>query len=169
MKIILETERLYLREFLSSDGFHFYHLNNDKDVIKHTGNKAFKSLDEATNFIKKYSDYKQNGYGRWAVCLKDTNEFLGWCGLRFEESKNEVDLGFRFYKKHWGKGYATEAAKASIKYAFSILNIEEIVGRAYVENIASINVLKKCNLIFQNEFKYDHKLAVLYNLKNDSN
>lgn len=92
MNIILETQRLYLREFIDSDGFHFYKLNNDPEVIKYTGNKAFQSLNEATNFIKNYSDYNQNGFGRRAVCLKETNEFLGWCGLKKE--KGEIDLDF---------------------------------------------------------------------------
>jgi len=85
MKFILETERLFLREFIPSDGFHFYHLNNDPDVIKYTGNSAFASLEEANLFIKNYDDYKKDGFGRWAVCLKNTNEFIGWCGLKYEK------------------------------------------------------------------------------------
>ena len=169
MKIILETKRLYLREFIASDGFHFYHLNNDLDVVKYTGNSAFESLEDAMIFIKNYSDYKQNGFGRWAVCLKTTNEFLGWCGLKYEEEKDEIDLGFRFYKKHWGIGFATEAAKACINYGFKSLNISKIVGRAYVENTASIQVLKKCNLQFEKEFIYDNQPTHLYNLRNDRN
>jgi len=82
MKIILETNRLYLREFMACDGFHFFNLNNNVEVIKYTGNVPFKSLKEAKHFIDNYPDYKRNGYGRWAVCLKETNEFLGWCGLK---------------------------------------------------------------------------------------
>lgn len=167
MKIILETNRLYLREFIASDGFHFYHLNNDEDVIKYTGNKAFKSLEEAMIFIKNYSDYKRNGYGRWAVCLKDTNEFLGWCGLKFEEDKAEIDLGYRFYKKYWGKGFATESAKACVNYGFSKLDMNEIVGRATIENKASIEVLKKCNFKFEKQFVYLNQPSVLYTIKND--
>ncbi len=167
MKIILETTRLYLREFIQSDGFHFYHLNKDLDVVKYTGNKPFESLSDANSFIKNYDDYHRNGYGRWAVCLKDSNEFLGWCGLKYERNKQEVDLGFRFYKKYWNKGYATESAKACVKYGFSKLKIKEIVGRAYIENIASIKVLEKCNLSFKKEFMYDNQPAVLYRIKND--
>ena len=167
MKIILETNRLYLREFIASDGFHFYHLNNDEDVIKYTGNKPFKSLEEAMDFIKNYSDYKRNGYGRWAVCLKDTNEFLGWCGLKFEEDKAEIDLGYRFYKKYWGKGFATESAKACVNYGFSKLDMNEIVGRATIENKASIEVLKKCNFKFEKQFVYLNQPSVLYTIKND--
>jgi RimJ/RimL family protein N-acetyltransferase len=169
MKIILETERLLLREFTPKDGFHFYHLNNDPDVVKYTGNSAFSSLEEANKFILNYNDYKLNGFGRWAVLLKDTNEFLGWCGLKFEEEKNEIDLGFRFYKKYWRKGYATESAIACVNYGFNKLKLKEIVGRAYLENKASISVLKKCGLIFVENFIYDNKNAVKYCIKNDSN
>jgi RimJ/RimL family protein N-acetyltransferase len=169
MKIILETTRLYLREFIHSDGFHFYHLNNDADVVKYTGNASFNSLGEANDFIKNYSDYKQNGYGRWAVCLTETNEFLGWCGLKYEEDTTEIDLGYRFYKKHWGRGYATEAAKSCVNYGFSKLKMNKIVGRASIENTASIEVLKKCNFKFNKQFLYDNRPAVLYTLKNDAN
>lgn len=165
MKVVLETNRLYLREFMSSDGFHFFHLNNDSDVIKYTGNDAFESLEEANNFIKNYPDYKKNGFGRWAVCLRSTNEFLGWCGLKYEVEKDEIDIGFRFYKKHWGNGYATESAKACIEYGFNNLKISEIVGRAYKANIASIQILKKCNLTLKKEFLYDNKPAYLYTIK----
>jgi RimJ/RimL family protein N-acetyltransferase len=169
MKIILKTERLYLREFMKGDGFHFFQLNNDPDVLKYTGDTAFKSLAAANNFIESYADYQQNGYGRWAVCLKQTHEFLGWCGLKFDIEKNEVDVGFRFYKMYWGNNFATEAAKACIEYGFSTLKMKEIVGRAYKENVASVKVLEKCHMKFKKEFFYDFKPAVLYTIKNDTN
>jgi len=169
MKIILETERLYLREFLDSDGYHFFHLNNDPDVIKYTGNSAFESLEEASRFIENYSDYERNGFGRWAVCLKTTNEFLGWCGLKFEEDSKEIDLGYRFYKKNWGRGYATEAAFACVKYGFETLNLKRIIGRSYLVNSGSIKVLENCNLKFESKMKYDNEPAVLYSIENDRN
>lgn len=169
MKIILETERLYLREFISSDAFHFFHLNNDPEVIKHTGNSAFLSMDEANDFIKNYSEYERNGYGRWAVCLKKTNEFLGWCGLKFDIKENETDLGYRFYKKHWGKGFATESANACIKYSFEVLKLKRIIGRSYSANKASIKVLKNCEFKFEKEFVYDNEQSVFYAIENDSN
>ena len=167
MKIILETERLYLREFIESDGFHFYHLNNDIEVLKYTGNKPFSSLEAANDFIFNYDEYKKNGFGRWAVCLKETNEFFGWCGLKFDKEKAEVDLGYRFYKKYWGKGYATEAALACINYGFLNFSLTKIIGRAHIENAPSIEVLKKCNFIFKKQFIYDKQPTVLYTLKND--
>ena len=169
MEIILETERLFLREFVSSDGFHFFHLNNDLEVMQFTGDKAFNSMDEAQEFIDGYDDYRKNGFGRWAVCLKTTNLFVGWCGLKLDKKTNEVDIGYRFYKKYWGEGFATEAAKGCIDYGFSTLNLKMIVGRSYVKNKASIKVLEKCNLTFEKEILYDNKSAVLYTIYNDSN
>lgn len=169
MKIILETERLYLREFIKSDGFHFFHLNNDPDVLKYTGNDPFKTLDEATKFIENYPDYKRNGFGRWAVCSKENDVFLGWCGLKYDTELKETDLGFRFYKKYWGQNFATEAALACIQYGFEVLQLKEIVGRAYAANKASIRVLEKCAMHFQKEFLYDGKPAVFYTIQNDNN
>ena len=168
MKIILETKRMYLRELLSEDGEHFFNLNSDPEVVKYTGNTAFKSLEEANGFILNYKDYKVNGFGRWAVCLKETDEFLGWCGLKYDQTKNEVDLGFRFFKTNWGKGYATESAKACLKDGFEVSNLKKIVGRAYETNLASIKVLEKCGLQFKTKFKYDNHPAILYAITNDN-
>lgn len=167
MKIILETERLYLREFIASDGIEFFNLNSNPEVIKYTGNKAFKNLEEANSFIINYDEYRENGFGRWATCLKENDEFLGWCGLKYEPDLEEVDLGFRFYKRNWGKGYATEAASACVNYGFKNLKLKTIVGRAYFENLASIKVLEKCNFKFHKNFTYDNKIAVFYTIEND--
>ena len=166
MKVVLETKRLYLREFIPEDGLNFFNLNNDPEVIKYTGNDPFSTLEEAEKFINDYDEYERNGFGRWAVCLKENDRFLGWCGLK--KIDDEVDLGFRFFRKEWGKGYATEAALASISYGFNKYNLTTIIGRAYIENIASIRVLEKCNMDFVSEFIYDNRKSVLYQISHDT-
>ncbi len=98
-----------------------------------------------------YSDYQTNGFGRWAVIDKPSNQFLGWCGLKLNEEKF-IDLGFRFFKTQWGKGYATESARATLEYGFNQLNMNEIIGRVALDNKASINVLEKLSMTF---WKYD--------------
>lgn len=147
MKKIIETQRLLLRELNSSDAEQFFNLNSDPEVMKYTGDQPFSSIVEAEAFLKNYRDYELNGFGRWAVISRDSNEFLGWCGLKRNE-ENWVDLGFRFFKSQWGKGYATESAKASLEVGFENLNIEEIIGRAAKENKASIRVLEKLGMSF---------------------
>lgn len=165
MKIILETERLYLRAFTINDSCNLFKLNSNPKVVQFTGDSAFKSIKAAKIFIENYSDYEKNGFGRWAVCLKSTDTFLGWCGLKLEQPSNEVDLGFRFFEAQWGKGYATEAASACVHFGFSELKLKRIIGRAYVANQRSIAVLKKSGLIFSKHFKYDDQPAVLYTIE----
>ncbi len=147
MKQILQTERLILREFIIEDAQKMYELNSDFEVIKYAGDPAFDSVEQAKKFLENYSDYKRNGYGRWAVITKDTNEFIGWCGLKFNE-ENMVDIGFRFFRNVWNKGYATESAKAVLDYGFNSLMMNQIIARASSRNNASIRVLEKLSMNF---------------------
>ncbi|WP_432713548.1 GNAT family N-acetyltransferase [Pedobacter sp.] len=165
MKQILETNRLILRELNQSDAKNFYDLNSNPNVIKYTANSAFKNVEEAREFLEKYQDYRLNGCGRWAVVEKTTNKFIGWCGLKFDETKNETDIGFRFFEEEWNKGYATESATACLQYGFENLKLKRIVGRAMKENIGSIKVLEKIGLKYEKDVEFDGKEAVIYKIE----
>lgn len=167
MKQILETDRLFLRELDIDDAENFYKLNLNPNVIKYTGNSAFKSIEEAREFLENYEDYKKNGFGRWAVIEKSTNRFIGWCGLKYDRSIDETDIGFRFFEQQWNKGFATESAKICISYGFEKLNLKTIIGRAMTENIASIKVLEKIGLEFVCEFDFNEEnKGVIYKIEN---
>lgn len=166
MKTILETDHLLLREFEVSDAKNFYELNLNPNVIKYTGNKAFKDVNEAKNFLENYSDYQRNGFGRWAVINKSDHEFLGWCGLKHDEKLNETDIGFRFFEHFWNLGFATESAKACIDYGFVKLNLKTIIGRAMKENSASVKVLEKIGLQYVRDFDFNGCDGVIYSIEN---
>ena len=155
MNTILETERLVLRELNPTDADNFYRLNLNPNVIKYTGDKAFENVENAKEFLENYTDYKVNGYGRWAVIDRFSNDFLGWCGLKYNRDLDETDIGFRFFEEHWNKGYATESATACLQYGFQKLSLTKIIGRAMAENKASIKVLEKIGLEFVKEFQFD--------------
>lgn len=159
-----ETDRLILRKFMAEDAVHFFELNADPEVIQYTGDEPFDNLSDALQLINDYSHYDKYGYGRWTVLLKGSNEFLGWCGLNYNEDIHETDLGFRILKKHWNKGIATEAAKTCIDFGFDDLKLKRIIGRALTQNKASINVLKKIGMIFEKEFEAHGSTAVLYSI-----
>ena len=142
---IVETDRLGMREFSPQDAEEMYALNEDWEVIKYTGDVAFESVEETKEFLKNYSDYKRNGFGRWIVELKETKEILGWCGLKRHQS-GAVDIGYRFSQKNWGKGYASESAKACLKYGFEVLKLDEIIANADDDNKKSIRVFDKIGL-----------------------
>ena len=164
MKIILQTPRLLLREIELSDTEAMFELNSDPEVMKYTGDVSFESLEQTKNFIQNYPDYKKNGFGRNAVILKETGEFLGWCRLK-KLPDGTVDIGYRFLKQHWNKGYATESAKAMIDFGFDHYGLTEIIGNAAIENYPSIRVFEKLGMSYANTRDYDGLgRAVLYNI-----
>lgn len=165
MKKVLETERCYLRELSVDDAQSFYDLNSDPEVVKYTGDKNFGNISEAKSFLQNYNQYELYGYGRWAVIDKMSEEFLGWCGLKYSPKSDEVDLGFRFFRKYWNQGYATETAKACIDYGLSNLNVDKIVGRAMEANSASVKVLEKTGMTFVGKFEFELHPGVLYKIE----
>jgi [ribosomal protein S5]-alanine N-acetyltransferase len=166
MKPVFTTERLYLREFTLDDAKLIYELNSDPLVTKYTEKGPDKNLEDALKRLKNdiLPQYK-NRVGRWAVFLKENDEFIGWCGVKYVEKENVYTLGYRFFPKYWGKGYATEAAKASLEYATNVLHIKGIIAKAMNVNTASIHVIKKLGMVYlKNEICADHP-AEVYILK----
>ena len=161
---ILETERLKLREIMPSDAAVMYNLNLDPEVIRYTGDPPFESVNEAGTFIKNYPDYAKNGYGRWAVVRKEDGEVLGWCGLKYLAESGETDIGYRFFKKYWGQGYATESAEACLHFGFEKLGLDTIVARAMHENLASIHVMEKLGMTYWKETDCKEHPAVCYKI-----
>jgi len=146
-RIVLETERLLLREFLPLDADSFYFLNKDKDVMQYTGDRAFETIQESRVFIENYDAYQKTGMGRWTVVEKATGEIIGWCGLK-KHSNEMIDLGYRFHKLYWNQGYATEASRACLDYGWNSLKLHCIIGRTAADNLASIRVLEKIGMTF---------------------
>ncbi len=161
MKIFAETERLILRELIPADAEGMFEMDSDLEVHRYLGNKPVKSITQSLadiEFIRK--QYTENGIGRWAVIEKATGNFVGWSGLKLitEITNNHVnyyDLGYRFIKRFWGKGYATETAKAARDYGFNELKLNEIIGIADINNLESIRVLEKVGLKRISVFDYD--------------
>ncbi len=160
MKIFAETERLILREMLPTDEAFMFELDADPEVHKYLGNKPVKSIEEVREVIRfirqQYIDY---GIGRWAVIEKLSGDFIGWSGLKFitqiENNHSKYhDVGYRLIRKYWGKGFATESAKAALQYGFKEMGLHEIIGSAHVENIKSRRALEKCGLTFIEKFDY---------------
>jgi len=161
---ITTTPRLYLRELTPNDAQNFYDLNLDPDVLQYTGDSIFRSVEDARVFLLNYGEYKSRGFGRWAVIRKEDEAFLGWCGLKYSEETDEYDVGFRFFKKYWNHGYATEAAKASLELGFNRFNLPVIIGRAMIANTGSVKVLEKIGLTYHELFDFDGEDGVIYRI-----
>jgi ribosomal-protein-alanine N-acetyltransferase len=151
MNIIFETEHLLFREFTTDDAQLIYELNSDPEVIKYVHELPTTDLSMALANITEriLPQYINYGYGRWAVFIKESGEFIGWCGLKYRPERYEIDLGYRFKQSSWGKGYATEAAMATLQYGFRSLKIPIITAMAHIDNTASLKVIEKCGMHFQ--------------------
>ncbi|HMQ48342.1 MAG TPA: GNAT family N-acetyltransferase [Saprospiraceae bacterium] len=167
MKVICTTSRLLLREWTAEADFQwFYELNEDPLVVQYTGDAPFVSKEAAYQFLSQYDQYEQYGMGRWAVALKDQPDtVLGWCGLKYHPDSDQVDVGYRFFRRYWGNGYATEAAKASIDYGFYHLGLPTIYAHAMKNNIASIKVLEKIGMSYWKNSIMEGQEAVLYKIE----
>ena len=147
---ILTTDRLWLRQILPSDAPVMFALNSDPVVLRYTGDVSFPSVEYTREFIENYSAYRVYGFGRWAVLRRADNEMLGWCGLK-QHPDGRVDLGYRFFQRFWGRGYATEASRACVDWGFREAGLLRIEGRVDAANIGSVRVLEKVGMTFWKE------------------
>ena len=139
--MILETERLYLREMDQPDFASLCRILKDDDAM-YAYEGAF-SDDEVREWLdRQIARYHKWGFGLWAVVLKETNEMIGQCGLTMQNWKDGevLEIGYLFERAYWHKGYATEAAQACKKYAFETLNATEVCSIIRDTNTASQNV-----------------------------
>lgn len=162
MNPTIETPRLYLREWIIEDAEHFFALNNDPEVIRFTGDPPFESIEATREFVRNYDAFEKEGMGRWVCILKETGENIGWCGLRLKPEG--VDLGYRFFRKYWNKGFATEAGRACLEYGFNELGLDKIVANAMIENKASSRVMQKLGMRYVGEGIHEGHHSVGYEI-----
>ena len=163
----IETERLILRPFDLQDIVPAYEMNLDAEVSKYTGDGGVVSMEETERRIKEdvFSDYQKHGFGRLAVQLKGGPRFIGFAGLKYLEDIDEVDVGYRFMSAYWGKGYATEAAKACVEFGFQTLQLKRMLGFVLAENPGSIRVLEKLGFSYEKDVLEDGLVAQQYALQ----
>lgn len=139
--MILETERLYLREMDQSDFNSLCKILQDEETMA-AYEGAFSDSEAQEWLDRQIFRYQKWGFGLWAVILKQTNEMIGQCGLTMQpwKDKEVLEIGYLFERSYWHKGYAIEAAMACKKYAFEILEAEEVCSIIRDTNIASQNV-----------------------------
>ncbi len=137
----LETARLYLREMTQSDYDSLCAILQDKDTM-YAYEGAFTGEEVQQWLDRQIARYQKWSFGLWAVILKETGEMIGQCGLTMHPWKETevLEIGYLFNRSYWHQGYATEAAAACKKYAFDVLNAEEVCSIIRDTNTASQNV-----------------------------
>ena len=154
---LFETDRLLLRPFIMGDVDDAYRLNLDPEVSRYTGDGGPKTREEMEAILRDdvLGDYQKHGFGRSAVIYKETGEFIGFSGLKYLSETDEVDIGYRFARKFWGKGIATESCRPFLDFGFNTLGLTKICAMLLPENTGSRRVLEKLGFIFLENFMED--------------
>ena len=175
MKYIITTERLGLRRWIDDDFLPFAKMNKDLEVMRY-----FPSLlnDEETTAMmgRIKAHFDKHGFGLFALEKLSTKEFIGYAGFMVPSFESYftpcIEIGWRLRKEDWGKGYATEAAKACLHYGFETLRFDKIYSFTSTINLKSEKVMQAIGMIKEGEFDHpkialDDRLCghVLYSIK----
>jgi len=146
---ILETDRLILRQVTKADASNLLNYLSNKDVMKHIGLESFKSIDDAWNEISWYQSIFEKKTGiRWGITLKGQEEVIGSCGfLNLASQHYRSEIGIELSKEHWGKGIASEAFEAVIKYGFEQMNLHRIEALIEPPNLSSQRLAERQGFI----------------------
>lgn len=145
---MIDTPRLLIRLPREDDAPAYFDMHSDPDVTRWLGGPMPRSVEEeAERIARRRAMHEELGFSMWAVEERDTSEVVGVSGLfRVENIGPEVEVAYHFRKDRWGRGYATEAARACLAYGFETIGLQRIVGLVAPENVASARVLEKCGL-----------------------
>ena len=145
----METQRIILRQWKDEDYPKFAALNADLSVMEFFPKPLIhQESDDMADKIR--SLLEQRGWGFWALELKGNGEFIGFTGLHIPTAKLPfspcVEVGWRFAKRYWGFGYASEAASEALRFAFNSLKLDEVVSFATLRNLRSQSVMRKIGM-----------------------
>ena len=154
MKKILETKRLFLREMTMSDLDALFAVLGDKEIMQHYpysfDEERVRSWIERN--MKRYTD---DGFGLWAVCLKDTGEMIGDCGLTLQNIDGQMlpEIGYHIRKDQQRKGYAKEAAMAVRDWAFGNTEYPALYSYCKYTNVGSFKTAESIGMHFEKEYE----------------
>lgn len=164
---VVETARLRLRLFRPDDLDDLAAMLSDPLVVRYVGDGKPADREVAQKALTSVIDHwRRHAFGRWAVEDKETHQFLGYGGLRSLLGTPEVV--YHFAASHWGKGFATELAHASLRFGFEEHQFERIVAIAKPENAASIHVMEKLGMQYEMHTSYYDIAVVQYELNREN-
>jgi len=173
--MILETERLALRELRQSDFPALCTILQDAQVMYAYG-RAFDDAETQGWLDKQLERYRETGVGLWAAVLKETGEMIGLCGLIVQDCDGEqvLEIGYFLQKAHWHRGYAIEAAAACKRYAFDVLGASEVCSIIREDNTASQHVAKRNGMTVRKRYLKQDGYGmgmphVVFSVKNQDN
>lgn len=148
--VSIETPRLVIRSYQESDGDHWLALCNDDEIGRYLPPSDPVTFADYAGALRRRREMEQaRGYCLWAVVDRETNAFVGQCGLLpFEPDEALTELAYHYLPQAWNKGYATEAATAVLRYGFETVGVDRVVAVVDPNNVGSWRVLEKVGMRF---------------------
>lgn len=147
----LESKRIRLRQLEESDKHRFYEIFQDEEVMKDYGIAPHKTIEESQELMEKLRQNYETGKSiRWAIVLKETNQYIGSCGFhRFNTECTKAEIGYELHPDEWGKGYMSEAVRTILKFGFDMLSLARIEGIVHDDNESSKVLLRHLGFTYE--------------------
>ena len=165
--MLLTTHRLILKPWSSTDWQEFRPIATDPEVMRYITGGVPWTDEQIQNFVyRQITLYAERGFCRWKLIEASTGDLIGFCGPGIWKNASDPEIGWWLARCHWGKGLATEAARAALDDAFKRVHLARLISVAMPENTASIGIMKKLGLRFDAEFESDGIKLVRYAIEN---
>jgi ribosomal-protein-alanine N-acetyltransferase len=146
---VIQTLKLMLRPLEAGDAEVLHRIYQTEGVLQYFPNSAPPPLERVERFIiSQHEHWEKFGYGNWGIVPEGESQIIGWAGLQYLPELNETEVGYLLDKPFWGKGFATEAARASIQFGFGQCNLDHVIALVHPENLASRRVAEKCGMTY---------------------
>jgi RimJ/RimL family protein N-acetyltransferase len=156
----LETERLILRPFAEADFDAYAAIHADPEVTRFLGGVPQPRWEAWRSFAMLVGHWTLRGYGSWAVEEKSSGVFIGRAGLHYPDGWPGIEVGWVMAHSHWGKGYATEAGRAAMQWAFDVLGLAHIISIIRPENARSIRVAERLGMTYERDAEVTNGIKV---------
>jgi|SRR5688572_18207623 len=162
MEHIFKTQRLLIRPYTTNDFEDFYRIHGNEEIMRFI--RPPKNRQQAWDFlIENIEGYaKQPHLGRWAMLSSNEQNCIGSFAIIPVKDSDDIQLGYVLLKENWGQGYASEAVKGGLDYAFNTIGVKTIAGITETGNSASQHVLLKNGFVFEKSFYEEEKELFLY-------
>ena len=143
----IRTERLVLQPLEESDAGALFNIYQTEGVLRYFPNPNPPRMETVERFIcGQLAHWEEHGYGDWGILLPGEDSLIGWAGLQYLHELDETEVGFLLDRPYWGRGLATEAALASLRFGFEHFSLDHMIALVHPENHASIRVIEKCGM-----------------------
>lgn len=162
------TGRLIMRPFTLEDAGPLFAMQQVKGVRRYMPTTDPPPEEQVREMIRGSLDHwDEHGFGRWALERRKAAGFIGWCGLKHLSETGEVEVAYMLARDHWGRGLATDAAGAAVRFGFETVGLTTIVALVHPANKASRRVIEKLHMTYTGRYTYFGMECCRYVLEND--